>query len=169
MIEYSRDELASPLRALDKVLESVRGGAFEPDSTRSGYWVIPEATQEVVQHGSGSATTEVVGSSPVRDSSVSDSDTASEVVDTEESSGGENRSAGAAVEAAVPADPDFLPEIPDGGLVRNVGSNYLHGVRTGNLDRMLCGRVFPKRHHKLDSWPPFIGPLCRDCFPSKID
>ena len=169
MLEYSRDELASPLRALDKVLAAVESGAFDPDTTRSGYWAHGPETPVRLEHGPASATTEVVGSSPAKDSSSSGSDTASEVVDTEESSGCEDRAADAAVESVAPADPALLPSIPDGGLVRNVASKFLHGVRVGDLDRLLCGRVFPKRHHTLDAWPSFVGPLCRDCFPLKID
>ncbi len=36
MLEYSRDAMGPPLRALDSILESVRSGEFLPDSTRSG-------------------------------------------------------------------------------------------------------------------------------------
>ena len=34
---YSRDSMAQPLRALEKVLDDVRDGRFRPDETRSGY------------------------------------------------------------------------------------------------------------------------------------
>jgi hypothetical protein len=36
MMAYSRDEMAGPLRELEKVIEAVRTGAFDPDATRSG-------------------------------------------------------------------------------------------------------------------------------------
>ena len=35
---YSRDAMAAPLRHLDRVLEAVRRGAFDPDATRSGFF-----------------------------------------------------------------------------------------------------------------------------------
>ena len=34
---YARDSLAAPLRSLDEVLEKIRAGKFDPDSTRSGF------------------------------------------------------------------------------------------------------------------------------------
>ena len=37
-LAYSRDALAGPLAALEKVLHAVRQGTFEPDCTRSGRW-----------------------------------------------------------------------------------------------------------------------------------
>jgi hypothetical protein len=37
-LHYSRDEQAAPLRALDRVYESIREGSFNPAATRSGYF-----------------------------------------------------------------------------------------------------------------------------------
>eukprot|EP00969_Alexandrium_andersonii_P331453 14649592-Alexandrium_andersonii.AAC.1 len=36
VIEYSRDELASPLRELEKLYAAIKLGVFIPDETRSG-------------------------------------------------------------------------------------------------------------------------------------
>ena len=36
MLAYSRDAMAGPLRHLEKVIEDVRKGVFDPDATRSG-------------------------------------------------------------------------------------------------------------------------------------
>jgi len=36
VLTYSRDGLAGPLRELEQVLESIRGGKFFPDASRSG-------------------------------------------------------------------------------------------------------------------------------------
>ena len=38
VIVYTRDHLAAPLRELQKVMELIRQGAFNPDITRSGRW-----------------------------------------------------------------------------------------------------------------------------------
>jgi hypothetical protein len=38
VVEYSRDEMAAPLRSLQKLLSAVRSGEFMPDETRSGRW-----------------------------------------------------------------------------------------------------------------------------------
>ncbi len=43
MLEYSRDAMGQPLRSLDSILEAVRSGAFLPDSTRSGRFVVEPA------------------------------------------------------------------------------------------------------------------------------
>jgi hypothetical protein len=43
---YARDTMAQPLRDLNKVLEQVRSGEFNPDATRSGYFRSPGPVQE---------------------------------------------------------------------------------------------------------------------------
>ena len=43
---YARDTMAQPLRDLNKVLEQVRSGEFNPDATRSGYFRSPGPAQE---------------------------------------------------------------------------------------------------------------------------
>ena len=37
-VVYARDSMAQPLRDLNRVLEQVREGQFDPDATRSGYF-----------------------------------------------------------------------------------------------------------------------------------
>ena len=46
ILEYSRDALAGPLRALDRVIDQIKTGAFDPDQTRSGRWVHGEPEGE---------------------------------------------------------------------------------------------------------------------------
>ena len=41
--EYSRDEIAEPLRLLGVLLEKIRDCVFDPDATRSGRWVRADA------------------------------------------------------------------------------------------------------------------------------
>ena len=41
--EYSRDEVAEPLRLLGVLLEKIRDHGFDPDATRSGRWVSTDA------------------------------------------------------------------------------------------------------------------------------
>jgi hypothetical protein len=38
MFSYARDNVAATLRVIDEVIDSVRTGVFQPDSTRSGYF-----------------------------------------------------------------------------------------------------------------------------------
>ena len=42
LLHYSRDALASPLRALSTVLGMIKDRQFFPDSSRSGYFLNPE-------------------------------------------------------------------------------------------------------------------------------
>ena len=63
MLEYSRDAVAEPMRELLRVLSLVRGGAFNPDVTRSGRWTgtkPEELVEEVASNAtaSGSETTQ---------------------------------------------------------------------------------------------------------------
>ena len=47
VLEYSRDAMAGPLKALDGVIAQIRDGRFDPDQTRSGRWKsVPEAAEE---------------------------------------------------------------------------------------------------------------------------
>ena len=43
LIEYSRDELAEPLRLAGEVLAKIKAGIFSPDATRSGRWLTLQA------------------------------------------------------------------------------------------------------------------------------
>ena len=47
VLEYSRDAMSAPLKALDGVLEQIRNGHFDPDKTRSGRWTeVPPVREE---------------------------------------------------------------------------------------------------------------------------
>ena len=45
VLEYSRDELAVPMRELEGVIEAIRLGRFDPDASRSGRW-LPSAVPD---------------------------------------------------------------------------------------------------------------------------
>ena len=93
-------------------------GSFDPDLACSGQMCHNDLSEEdLSQHGSGSAPTAVVGSVQA-ESCESSSESASEVVDTEESSGGEIVAAVDMVEATATVDPNFSPTVPEGGLLR---------------------------------------------------
>eukprot|EP00971_Amphidinium_carterae_P113467 2247969-Amphidinium_carterae.2 len=68
VLHYSRDEQATPLRELIKVLKAVAAGTFQPDASRSGRFVKPEQQPcATVESGGGV-------SSETSDSSTSGSD-----------------------------------------------------------------------------------------------
>ena len=52
---YSRDSMAAPLRALDKVLGDIMGKTFQPDATRSGTIVAPPSTSSSTSSRSSSS------------------------------------------------------------------------------------------------------------------
>ena len=51
-MEYSRDALAAPLKELDRVIELIPSGEFDPDAARSGRWKQPPQ-EEAESDGSG--------------------------------------------------------------------------------------------------------------------
>ena len=167
LVEYARDEMAGPLRELDKLLEAVRLGIFVPDSTRSGRFVHDELGSATLEYMFPAAATPVVSvGSTVNDSESAfsrSSSSASEMVDTENCSSQEEVVAAVVAEdvAGMPASMS-LPSVPAGGLVRNIANGILHGVRDSK--RLLCGKPFPKTHLTLESWPRMSYPLCRGCF-----
>jgi hypothetical protein len=179
LVEYSRDELSGPLRALDRVIEAVRRGVFDPDSSRSGRFVrddVEEAGLEAMFPGAETPRVVDVGSETPRptaetteDNTTTDNSSsvssATEAVDTEGFSSNEGEARVAAVSDELVCSPvaDALPDFPKDGLVRNLANNVLHGARDGS--RLLCGRSFPAKSSRVsDEWPARPYPLCRDCF-----
>jgi hypothetical protein len=162
MAEYSRDELAGPLRDLDRVLTAVRLGVFAPDNTRSGRFAHDDGAAEVLAEDFPGAETPRL-SAPSSDSCSSDSSTVSELVDTDDSSSDDAQICAVAVEVASGSSRhEDLPEAPASGLVRNLANGILHGAR--DTRRLLCGRAYPQQCAALSDWPVKPWPLCRDCF-----
>ena len=163
-MEYSRDELAGSLRDLDRVLSAVRLGIFDPDATRSGRWIQDESALAELSTLHPSAPTPV-RSVPTEEveSSTSGVSSASEVVDTEDASDEEATAAVVAEEVSpVATFADYLPKIPDEGLMRNLANGVLHGAR--DESHLLCGRAFPVQRKILNEWPRRSWPLCKACF-----
>jgi hypothetical protein len=166
LVEYSRDEMAGPLRELDRVLRAVRAGTFEPDLTRSGRWVSGGGGAEEPSVPCPTASPVTCRASSAASSS-SSSSSASEVIDTDEegSSACEevwNASAVADEVSPVAYPSEELPLLPEEGLVRNLANGVIHGARSEH--RMTCGRTMPPRHVTLGAWPKRPWPLCRNCF-----
>ena len=162
LITYSRDELAGPLRDLDKVLLAVRLGVFIPDSTRSGRSTQDSAAKATLDEVFPEVSTPCISADDTISSSSKSSSSASECVDTDDASSGEDSLIVAVSEdmAGVTA-PMKLQELPGAGLARNLANGFLHGVRNANT--LLCGSALPKRSLILSAWPKRSFPLCRDC------
>eukprot|EP00972_Heterocapsa_arctica_P042129 6210875-Heterocapsa_arctica.AAC.1 len=52
--EYSRDEIAEPLRLLENLMVKIRNGEFDPDATRSGRWLLTPGRDAAARDGGGS-------------------------------------------------------------------------------------------------------------------
>jgi len=173
LVEYSRDELAGPLRELDRVITSVSMGLFDPDSGRSGRWTRNESAEaQLVGMFPAAVTPDRAAVASVPSSSTSSSgsldSSASEINDTDSGSEGQLpvtvgvEEFGLRSRTARPSN-DPLPACPEHGLVRNRITGILHG-NTEDGVRMLCGRTVPQASHVLSRWPQHPYPLCRGCF-----
>ena len=169
LVEYSRDELAQPLRELDRVIVSVASGLFDPDASRSGRWTRNPEIEERVNELFPAAST------PNLDNKTSDSDSektatsASEIRDDPVGEEGDPPSVAADAEEfglrsrRFQPSTDPLPEFPQHGLVRNRVTGILHADTEMHV-RLQCGRPCPPEFHQLTSWPNRPYPLCRNCF-----
>jgi len=169
LVEYSRDEMSGPLREMDRVLDAIRRGTFEPDNTRSGRFVKDDSAPQALDSLLPSAATSVRSAAQsVSESSTSSSDSssASEVVDTDDAASNDDDKTIAVSEDMSPgvSFTDVPPELPEFGVTRNLSNGVMHGNRDSKL--LLCGRPLPKNHLALDAWPKRPWPLCRDCFRS---
>ena len=154
---YSRDELAGPLRDLDKVLLAVRLGVFIPDCTRSGRFTQDSAATAT---SSTHAFPLMIRSLLAR---IRRPPRRSAWIRTDDASLGEDSRIAAVSEyMAGGTAPMKLPDLPSAGLARNLANGVLHGVRNSNT--LLCGRALPKRSLTLAALPKRSFPLCRDCF-----
>ena len=48
MLTYSRDAMAGPLREMARVVRDIKAGVFRPDTTRSGYFLKPDGSEELL-------------------------------------------------------------------------------------------------------------------------
>ena len=149
---YGRDNISPALREIARLVEMVREGVFDPDTTRSGYF----------RQGLGLALDEegLSEQEGVRDSSSS-----------EDSADEEDSDRGAAEEAVervvgewhADLDPSILPQDPS-LLYRHLVSRVLHVVDDEAGDAFACGRELSSSYGQLDVLPRFWDPVCRQCF-----
>ena len=136
---YARDSLAAPLRSLDEVLEKIRAGKFDPDSTRSGFLKRGEEASE-----------QAAASAKVSESS----STCPSVVSSASSMGTEDEDL-----ATIPDEVEAVES--SGTVIRNVSTNCLHIL--AGPDRLRCGRRVPKAHEVILDVPPEAR-VCPMCF-----
>ncbi len=136
MMEYARDELAAPLRALGGVITAIKAKKFSPDETRAVYF------QE--------------------ESSDSESEAESLDVDSEE----EHAGLVAAEDGIALSEPKNEDRpLPLEGLARHLRRMSLHEVQDAEEQFTACGLSFcsPTLSY-LNQWPLLARPLCSKCF-----
>jgi hypothetical protein len=179
MAEYSRDELAEPLRHLSQTLKWVREKRFDPDATRSGLWAgtacrVQEPGAELseddsdalgvfrplpdeAEPGAGSSDGSAVSHS-------AESSSAGEEIEASDAEVEEDLLAWAPVEEDESADEQLLPPYPDGGLMRGSTRPFtIHAMRQEEA-ATLCGVQMSDHHTMLANWPEAPWPRCRRCF-----
>lgn len=155
---YGRDNLAKPLRDLERVLQQIRTKAFSPDATRSG----------------------MIGSSLIADprnsfempldTSESKQRKASEDSSSDSSSSSKDDSD---KESSTDADDNFDPVAaprnwgPDLVMYRNIKSQIVHVVAVGETDSFSCGVRISDDYEKVSESPFLDFRKCKRCAASK--
>ena len=143
---YARDNMAHPLREMDKVLEDIRNNKFFPDHTRSGMYR-PDAQEER-------------WSAELEDSDCSSSEDSVDEEDLEH----------VVVEAATDA---IMPEwtgIFDLGKMdgfvyfRHPMSRVIHATADESGTHFLCGRDVSTAYLRMAGRPKVLHPTCKQCF-----
>ena len=186
MAEYSRDELAEPLRHLGQTLQWVRDRKFDPDSTRSGRWTgaakkVPAPGIIEQRDGASDDSEEFdplrvfsdlpsegdLGAVPSEPSVESNSPKASASEDELEASDAEveiDLLAWSPPCGQGLAEGGLLPPLPEGGLIRSgVKPFTIHALRQ-DVAATACGVTMSDRHTMIPGWPDAPWPRCQRCF-----
>jgi hypothetical protein len=164
-LRYSRDELASPLRELDRVLEMIRSGQFKPDASRSGY-LAPAA--KVASQPSHLPRAEVRGEL----AAINESDVDSESDDDSESIKSRDLSDDEKLTRALPHECRESSFKKPRTLCAKAGTSYfihvrwrtLHVSHKDDATRLGCGRNASIMYREVAFSPSFDYPKCTDCF-----
>ena len=148
---YSRDGAAASILVLEKLIEEIRNGTFDPDDTRSGR--IKQTAQPVEPAGE----THVVH---IKDEI--------EVVEVSDSDSSESSSPSSEEErpAVIKNRPVIQPvAAPEGfALWQHKKLKTLHLMLLENRRVFHCGRNAGPLHEMLAAAPEFDTPLCSLCF-----
>ena len=173
-LHYSRDELAEPLRELEKVLAAVRAGTFKPDSTRSGYFVspLPKSSTRPQVH---SADRSVRGHLEHVDSSDEDEpESASSIPSAHSAELSEDEQ----LVLSLPDDiKDGLPNKRTRTAAKHdVSCMYihtrwktLHAVKLDDESKLACGRLITPSFKAVPFGVDFPYAKCVVCFGSSVD
>ena len=185
---YARGAQSRPLRKLNMMLNQIRLGTFDPDSTRSGQFVpqdravpieVPETVATSREQQTEAAPCEEF-SSPTSDEEAmpaSPPGNTDEVITTP----GENEDAGLNVQSEHEDDSssssstssseseDAPPEIPEASFnesrcfMRSKGK--VHVLSAGSSDRLQCGRQRTSTYVAIEPTDAPVGSFCNRCKP----
>ena len=167
MFTYGRDNMASPLRELESVLEAVRRGTFMPDRTRSGHWVdedvavsicVLDDLQPVVVQEFG----QVID--PHHTVSADEADDEPELIEQDHwSSSGSDSSGQDALEAELAMESELADDDAEFWLHAGLGTIHI----MGDLARgtFVCGRVKHSQHVAVSEKASEAFHVCRQCRP----
>ena len=183
---YSRDALAGPLRELDRLLEAVRRGSFEPDSTRSGYFVKSDGQprdrppehlhpQVVGDRASEELSRLSTPRHPLRpqpdlhlahpiSGAASSAGPAVEGTASARSASSASVASSASSSSADPDADEVRDQIEDSArVVKNKATGIFHVASEAGI--LLCKQAWnPKRYEEVSRRPPPGSRLCSRCF-----
>ena len=134
---YARDAMSTPLRELQRVIDSVASGAFLPDQTRSGYFVTA-AAEEFDSSSESSGDEEDVEDAK-----------AEEAIDAIAGHWQGTRDISWSKVAAV--------------FFRHSTSRCIHVLQDEAGAEFCCGRRITTAYIRLEKKPDFLHPLCSTC------
>ena len=175
LLHYSRDELSTPLRKLAEVLSAIRSGAFDPDSTRSGYFpgemTVGASGQSNATHHVPSGAEEpeqpqTVGTAPSLEevsSSSSSSSSDESCKEDELTMPGHDGSSGQELSKIIKS------EHANHKLYKHQQWLTLHWGHIEQPRKLACGRPRNEAYERLATWPEFPLPKCKNCFGTEGD
>ena len=146
LLIYSRDSMASPLRKLGVVIQSIKDRKFFLDHTRSGYF----AEDNDIEHAEPASDDDASADSESRDS------------ESEEEQNPEQEEEEEVVEKVAGSwKPKQIDD--DAVYVRHKTSRCLHVVADEGGTHLRCGRGLSSSYVRLGAKPGFVHPACQVC------
>ena len=146
LLIYSRDSMASPLRKLGVVIQSIKDRKFFLDHTRSGYF----AEDNDIEHAEPASDDDASADSESRDS------------ESEEEQNPEQEEEEEVVEKVAGSwKPKQIDD--DAVYVRHKTSRCLHVVADEGGTHLRCGRGLSSSYVRLGAKPGFVHPACQAC------
>ena len=141
MLIYSRDAMAHPVREMERMIEAINENRFDPDATRSGYFMgapVPVESKDCESSSSSGS------SQDEEEFNHTDDETAVNKVVGDwghQAVGGEQQT-----------------------FYRHKTSRCLHATCDEGGNHFTCGRSISTRYARETEKPKFLHPLCSKCF-----